>query len=72
MPNSSKLSKAPKFSKCTQKSGKTPESMTSSNSTYSHDGPSSGKQEFRAHGAYWNAARTEQLLDWLDENPEEC
>ena len=72
MPNSSKLSKAPKFSKCTRKSGKTPESMTSSNSTYGHDGTSSGKQGFRAHWVHWNAARTEQLLDWLDKNPKEC
>ena len=42
-----------------------------SSSDSEEPGPQSGKRPPKARRILWTTARTERLLDWLDENPED-
>ena len=43
-----------------------------SSSDSEEPGPQSGKRPPKARCILWTVARTERLLDWLNENPEDC
>jgi hypothetical protein len=65
-----KSAKSAKSAKRSRKSAKAPSSGTSQAiSTSDNDEASPGKA--KARRVHWNVARTERLLDWLDENPED-
>jgi len=70
MPPKSSTSKSTTRRPPTTRSGKTTDSRKSSNSISDQDG-ASGKRAPKTRRVHWSAARTERLLDWLDDNPED-
>ena len=62
----------PKASKCVLKpTAKAADLAASSVAPSDSEQPPTSKQAPKAHQIYWNGARTERLLDWLEENPED-
>ena len=43
-----------------------------SSSDSEEPGPQSGKRPPKARCILWTTVRTKRLLDWLNENPEDC
>jgi hypothetical protein len=64
------MPKAPSTRSRKSGKGKGTANSVSSSSSSDNGAPQSGKRQ-RARRVVWNSARTERLLDWLDENPEE-
>ena len=61
-----------KASKCVQKpTAKAADRAASSVAPSVSEQPPTSKQAPKAHWIYWNGARMEWLLDWLEENPED-